>query len=72
LPEDLALATALAVELPLAEDAGVPAELARAADPDALTIAGVEEAPAADDAPLIWAWTLELKEPVMLVRLFEP
>ena len=73
MPEDLALAAALEAE-PLAVDAGVPAVLVRAEDPaapDALA-AGVEEAPADDDAPLIWAWTVELKVPLMPVRLFEP
>lgn len=66
----MALAAALAAELPLTVD--VPTALARAVDPDALAAAEVEEAPADDTAPLIWAWTVELKVPVMPVRLFEP
>jgi hypothetical protein len=72
--EDFALAAALAAELPLTVDTGVPAVLTRAidpTDPDALAAAGVEEAPADDTAPLISAWTVELKVPVMPVRLFE-
>jgi hypothetical protein len=41
-------------------------------DPDPLVAAGVEAAP--DDAaePLITAWTVELKVPVMPLRLFKP
>jgi hypothetical protein len=71
LGEDVALAAALVEELPLTVDDGVPAELARDVD-TALAAAGVEEAPADDTAPLIWACTVELKVPVMPVRLFEP
>ena len=71
-----AVAAALAAVLPFALDAGVPAVLPRAVDPaepdpDALA-AGVEEAPADDNAPLIWAWIVALKVPLMPVRLFEP
>ena len=74
MPEDLA--DALAAALDLAVVGAVEPELvARAVVPEAADVeplaAGVEEAPEAVAAPLIWAWTVALKVPVIPVRLFK-
>jgi len=69
----LAVAALLAAVLALAVDGVEPvleARVADAADAEPLA-AAVEAAPEAVAAPLIWAWTVALKVPVMPVRLFE-
>jgi len=64
-------AALLAAEFGLTVDAAVADVPEGLVDPDPLGAAPVEAAPDGDAAPLITAWIVELKVPVMPVRLFK-
>ena len=65
-----ALLAALALAVDGVVEPEVVARAADAADEEPLA-AAVEAAPEAVAAPLIWAWTVALKVPVMPVRLLK-
>jgi hypothetical protein len=71
---ELFAAVVLAAALALTVDAGADVLEACAATPDPLPVAPVAagEPDVGVSEPLISAWTVELKVPVMPLRLFEP